>query len=72
MAAAPSVDIQRLFCAEMITLALASLLVAVSTLWAGKQLVHAGKGLVGQRNEVIFQRYTIVRFPPSLSLHTQG
>ena len=87
MAAASDVNIQRLFCAEVITLALASLLVtlgeclladaadtvavpkghdkihpfgvAVSVLRAGEQFVHAGKGLVGQRNEVVLQRYTV-------------
>ena len=85
MATTPSVDIQSLFRAKMIPLALAPLLVtlgecffadaadavavpkghdkvhpflvAVSTLRAGEQLIHAGKGLVGQRNEVILQRY---------------
>ena len=76
MAAASGIDIQCLFRAEMITLALAPLLVtlgeclfagasdavavpkghdkvhpflvAVRTLRAGEQFVHAGKGLVGQ------------------------
>ena len=32
-------------------------LVAVRTLRAGEQFVHAGKGLVGQRNEIVLQRY---------------
>ena len=32
-------------------------LVAVRTLRAGEQFVHARKGLVGQRNEIVLQRY---------------
>ena len=32
-------------------------LVAVSTLWAGEKLVYTGKGLVGQRNEIVLQRH---------------
>ena len=32
-------------------------LVAVGALRAGEQLVHAWKGLVGQRNEIVLQRY---------------
>ena len=85
MVTTPGMDIQRLFCAEMITLALAPLLVTlgkrlradvadavtvpegydkvhpflvtVSTLRTGEQFVHAGECLVGQRNEVVLQRY---------------
>ena len=85
MAAASGVNVQCFFCAEMVALAFAPLLVAlgeclfagaadavavpkghdkvhpflvtVCTLWAGEQFVHAGKGLVGQRNEVVLQRY---------------
>ena len=85
MTADSSVDIQSLFRAEMVALALAPFLVtlgeylladaadavavpechdkihpflvAVSTLRAGEQFVHTGKGLVGQRNEIVLQRY---------------
>ena len=32
-------------------------LVAVRTLRTGEQFVHAGKGLVGQRNEIVLQRH---------------
>ena len=32
-------------------------LVAVRTLRAGEQFAHAGKGLVGQRNEIVLQRH---------------
>ena len=85
MATASGVNVQRLLCTEMVSLAFAPLLVtfckrlfagtadaiampeghdkihpflvAVSTLWAGEKLVYTGKGLVGQRNEIVLQRH---------------